>query len=69
VPLIADNTMLSCNIHGLAAASLLSNVVWISLQDKGFIRDAVLQSYKDQIDEDKAEEFLQKIVQVGAASP
>jgi hypothetical protein len=33
------------------------------LQDKGFIRDAVLQAYKDQMDEDKAEEFLQKIVQ------
>jgi hypothetical protein len=34
------------------------------LQDKGFIRDDVLQAYKDQMNEDKAEEFLQKIVQV-----
>jgi hypothetical protein len=40
------------------------SLVSCCLQDKGFIRDAVLQAYKDQMDEDKAEEFLQKIVQV-----
>jgi hypothetical protein len=41
-----------------------SSVPQTTSQDKGFIRDAVLQSYQGQVDEEKAEEFLQKIVQV-----